>query len=386
MGACEPIDLRLTAEQTSRAMNPPQWLAWRGFRDILQPIASEFSQSRLNSAMYEACYFGNLPAVKFILANSGHGQLRAVNPFSGRTPIQTAAVNGHVHVARWLAESCGCLSDLHLIPDDAWRMSTALECSLRGHLSTLRWLDTVGCLGDIRARNAKGLTALALASNFGHVEVVLWLILRGGADNPLGYVDSTLLDLEVCSRIQMRVGWAVQALVRARVTFMDTVLLAVNEGRPQKPPSAEEGSGAADGGAASPRFQPRQTRKRTRQALLRAGAPLGPPSSLAKLFRPDQGLAKLVAAFAGIPIGRAARNLRDASEHYMASEFMQGRDPLAHSDDEEAELEPEPKDRLASGKSDAKKHLKHGPQSPRAPEKTTESAAPAPSSDRLGNR
>ncbi|XP_076087831.1 ankyrin repeat domain-containing protein 16-like [Mytilus galloprovincialis] len=61
-----------------------------------------------------------------------------------------------------------------------------MNAAAEGHLDVVYYLASIGC--NILAKSKKGLTALHMAAQFGHLHVTKWLIEEGGI-SPLDKTD-----------------------------------------------------------------------------------------------------------------------------------------------------------------------------------------------------
>jgi ankyrin repeat protein len=139
-----------------------------------------------------ACRTGRLEMVKLLVA-AGARVNRQVD--HGMGPLMEAALGGKLDVVKYLVEEAG--ADERRGGTYGWTPEGVLKCAAEeGHTNTVKYV--VGTPGiDIEAEEASGATALEIACQRGHLEVVKVLVaagarLQGRAGKELGVLASAI--------------------------------------------------------------------------------------------------------------------------------------------------------------------------------------------------
>ena len=124
--------------------------------------------SDLSLPLQQACWIGDLPAVRFYITQCNY------NPsvgFLGFTPLHTACMMGHLRIAKYLISELGC--DPQIADNEG---STPLHCAcLNGHLDIAKYLIS-NCNCDPECTNKFGDTPLHCACENGCHNVAKYLI------------------------------------------------------------------------------------------------------------------------------------------------------------------------------------------------------------------
>ena len=125
------------------------------------------------NCIHAAAMNGHLDVVQF-LAQSGASIHLADN--DGRSPIFVAAQRGRLNVVQYLAQSG---ANVNLADNDGW--SPLYVAAQRGHLNIVQCLVQSGA--NIHQGNNRGYTPVYIASVGGHVEILKWLVQKGADIN-----------------------------------------------------------------------------------------------------------------------------------------------------------------------------------------------------------
>ena len=210
-----------------------------------------------------------------------------------------ACDKGHLKVAQWLFDN-GAAEDVRTADRDGDTPMFWACC--RGYLRVVQWLYDVGAAEDVRRANKSGKTPML----YGKLEVVLWLILNGAANNnSTGRVDQSIIikefrlseePLSFHVSKKQKVQSAMEDLLSDHCNFISIFLPAVY-------------SGVAAHGSLIPEPEKNKPNKLARKSPMRTS--LG-PCHLPKLRGLESSVVAHVADFAGVVRGRQLRNLRGA--------------------------------------------------------------------------
>ena len=163
-----------------------QWLKDRGFMGVRQMITFEeehYMNTEEFNPMSYAAETGELAMMKWLYANGAKEDVSRVND-DGNFPMGHACYGGHLECCKWLYSLGGlCIEQVHLRNEGG--TSPFLMSAMEGRLHVMKWLFyDAGAAADIRGINISGRSPYNCAQRFKHSETCKWLILNGALNDP----------------------------------------------------------------------------------------------------------------------------------------------------------------------------------------------------------
>jgi hypothetical protein len=274
-----------------------QWLYTHG-----AAATARLKNNEDRTPMWAACKRGYLPIAKW-LYSVGAAEDVCLQNNERRSPLHISCMQGYLDVAKWLF---GVGADKTLKCKDKYGATPFWMACYNGHLNVAQWLLRVGRNPeDLLEPSTDGWTPLRAATDAGEYAILPWLVTCGAVCTG-GHVDAALLLRDVpIDQAREVLRDALQALVESNETFRRTVLAAARKAR------ADEAEDAAAGPAADPKTS--SAAKAQKHARVAAG-PARARCVLTCLSGHEATLLRLVAAWAGVPVGRELRCAREARD------------------------------------------------------------------------
>ena len=259
------------AEQSIRSKNgngaTPMMIACeRGHLEVAMWLKLEGAEEDVRtkdmkneSPMYTACKYGHLEVAQWLYTAGAAKDITIETKF-GFTPMTGSCRNGHLDVMKWLHEKPGhqglsvvlemavsldepldvlkWLGGLGLNvqrQDELGRTPMFLACCFSNSLKSMTWLYDNGAAGDIKTRSRKTgtpLFALSLQASGGPAQStqyakILWLVLRGAANDEGGHVCNYNLQHDLPHRHETQTNFCTKlgAVLNDHSAFLRFVLL-----------------------------------------------------------------------------------------------------------------------------------------------------------------
>ena len=258
---------RQPAEAAAKA-----WLKKKGFDpegNLCKAVESK--RAGPTTAMYEACFAGELGICRYLFDHGAASTIRTKNNYD-QTPM-------------WAA-------------------------SLRGKLDVARWLFEVGAAEDIRTKCRRGKTPMLVACSWGHLGVAAWLLLKGAANDEFRIMDPAILNDDIDLEIRIDLRYFVERLVSDHKAFACTVLPAV---------SFKQGKISSDG-------------KKTKREHAKEGATSLQHCFMYLFHGHEDTVLAQVADFLGLVRGQELRNAREGVRLLRAAEAEQFKEDFYEGD------------------------------------------------------
>ncbi|XP_018018236.1 ankyrin repeat domain-containing protein 16 [Hyalella azteca] len=124
------------------------------------------------SAAHICCRSGSVDVLQLLLLSLEH--CCCISSKNGRTALHTAALHGRTDVLEALREHCSCC--LNSNRKDQCGLSPFMDAACGGHVGTARALISLWPDTDVRLTDARGRSALQIASETGQLETVKFLV------------------------------------------------------------------------------------------------------------------------------------------------------------------------------------------------------------------
>lgn len=143
-----------------------QWLLEGATAHITAPLAVDKDNYQGNTALMLAASNGHLDVVQLLVTH--HARIAIFN-HQQSDALALAVLGGHLETAKWLVNR---QLDIHQF---YWDNSNLFHyAGVCGDLAIAKWLQGMSVISDMP--NRVGLTTLALAARYGHLELVAWLL------------------------------------------------------------------------------------------------------------------------------------------------------------------------------------------------------------------
>ena len=143
-----------------------QWLLEGATAHITAPLTVDKENYHGNTALMLAASNGHLDVVQLLVKH--HARITVFNHRQSDA-LAMAVLGGHLETAKWLVN---WQIDIHQC---YWDNSNLFHyAGVSGDLATAKWLQGMSVISDMP--NRVGLTTLALAARYGHLELVTWLL------------------------------------------------------------------------------------------------------------------------------------------------------------------------------------------------------------------
>ena len=156
----------LTLAASGGHLQAVQWLLEGAAAHITAPLTVDKENYHGNTALMLAASNGHLDVVQLLVKH--HARITVFNNQQSDA-LALAVLGGHLETAKWLVNT---QIDIHQC---YWDNSNLFHyAGVCGDLTIAKWLQSMSVSSDMP--NRVGLTSLALAARYGHLELVTWLL------------------------------------------------------------------------------------------------------------------------------------------------------------------------------------------------------------------